>query len=138
MIERSDATDTSDVAVQWAMRISVALIFTLTGVEKFLPGTAPSWIRIFDAIGLGQWFRYFTGIIEVVGGLLFLVPVTTVAGAAILITTMVGAMATQAFVLNHPADGIFPALYLVGVVVVYLKLRARRRVADRNTPREKD
>jgi uncharacterized membrane protein YphA (DoxX/SURF4 family) len=123
----SDREDSTDVAAQWAMRVSVALIFTLTGVEKFLPGSAPSWIQIFDAIGFGQWFRYFTGIIEVVAGLLFLLPATTAIGAAILVATMAGAMATQAFVLKHPGNSVFPALYLAGVAIVYVKLRAPRR-----------
>jgi putative oxidoreductase len=121
--------DRSDPATTWAVRISVALVFALTGVEKFLPGSARYWAHVFDAIGFGQWFRYFTGAVEIVGGLFFPVPRTTALGAGLLAATMAGAMATQAFVLKHPADGLFPGLYLVGVVVAFLKLRTARRVA---------
>jgi putative oxidoreductase len=111
------------------VRICVAAVFVLTGIEKFLAGSAPYWIQVFDAIGFGQWFRYFTGIVEGVGGLLFLVPVTTTAGAGILVCTMVGAMITQGFVLHHPANSVFPGLYLAGVVVAYVKLRRTRHAA---------
>ena len=113
----------SDPATAWAIRISVAVVFVLTGLDKFLPNSSTYWIHVFGLIGLGQWFRYFTGIIEIVGGLLFLVPMATSAGAAILVVTMIGAMIVQAAVLKHPADSIFPALYLFGVVLAFGKLR---------------
>ncbi|HJP58961.1 MAG TPA: DoxX family protein, partial [Gemmatimonadaceae bacterium] len=80
----------------------------------------------FGLIGLGDWFRYFTGILEIVGGLLFLVPIAMIAGASILVVTMLGAMVVQAAVLEHPADSIFPALYLFGVVLAFGKLRKQR------------
>ena len=64
--------DGPDRATEWAVRVSVAAIFTLTGLEKFLPGAQTYWVHVFDAIGFGQWFRYFTGAVEVAGGVLFL------------------------------------------------------------------
>lgn len=120
---------TSDPATAWAIRASVAVIFFLTGLDKFLPGPSVYWIHVFDLIGLGRWFRYFTGIIEMVGGLLFLMPIATPIGAAILAITMVGAMLTQAVVLKHPLDSIFPGLYLAGVVLAFVKLRPSRSSA---------
>lgn len=117
--------DTTDVATRWAVRVIVALIFTLTGLDKFLPGPAASWIRIFDAIGLGQWFRYFTGIIEIAGGLLFLVPPATPIAALALVVTMLGAMATHVVILKHPGNAIFPAAYLAGVAAAFFRLRAK-------------
>jgi len=113
----------SDAATVWAIRISVALVFFLTGIDKFLPGSSIYWIHVFGLIGLGQWFRYFTGVVEAIGGLLFLIPAATKSGAAILGMTMVGAMIVQAAVLKHPLDSIFPAMYLAGVVMAFLKLR---------------
>lgn len=115
--------DRSDPATAWAIRLSIAVVFVLTGVDKFLPNSSTYWIHVFGLIGLGDWFRYFTGIIEIVGGLLFLVPIATIGGAAILVVTMLGAMVVQAVVLKHPADSIFPALYLFGVVLAFGKLR---------------
>jgi uncharacterized membrane protein YphA (DoxX/SURF4 family) len=121
--------DDSDRTGEWAIRICVAVIFALTGFEKLLPGSAQEWFHTFDAIGLGQWFRYFTGVVEAVGGLMFLFPGATAAGAALLAATMIGAMATQAIVLGHPPDIVLPGLYLVGVVAAYMKLRSAAKRA---------
>lgn len=116
----------SDSASSWAIRISVAVAFVLTGLDKFPANAASYWVHAFDAIGLGQWFRYFTGAVELLGGLLFLVPAATLVGAVMLIATMAGAMAVHVFVFRHPADSIFPGVYLAGVVVAFAKLRATK------------
>lgn len=116
--------DSADPATTWAIRVSIAVVFVLIGLDKFLPGPSVSWIVIFNQIGFGQWFRYFTGIIEMVGGVLFLLPFTTTAGAAILAVTMVGAMLTQAVVLKHPGNALVPALFLGAVFAAYSKLRS--------------
>ena len=113
----------SDPATEWAIRASVALVFVLTGIDKFLPGSSTSWVRLFALIGLGQWFRYFTGIVEIVGGLLFLWPRATRAGAALLTATMMGAMIVQAVILKHPLDSLFPGIYLFAVIAAFLRLR---------------
>src|SRR3954471_22158481 len=120
MKARRPATDAS---TQWALRVSVALAFVLTGVDKFAQGQ--QWAVTFNAIGFGQWFRYFTGCVEIIGGLLFLIPPLTTLGAGLLTATMIGAMATQAFVFRRPLYSLLPGLYLAGVVVAYLKLRDR-------------
>ena len=107
------------LAIGWALRLSVALIFALTGLEKF--SVSPYWSQVFDAIGLGQWLRYFTGAVELIGGLLFLVPPATIAGAGLLVAAMSGAMAVHIVVFRHPADSVFPGAYLIGVVLAFLK-----------------
>jgi putative oxidoreductase len=119
--------DRTDPATNVALRLSVAVAFALTGADKFPADAASHWVRTFDAIGIGQWFRYATGIVEVAGGLLFLIPAATTLGAGLLVATMLGAMAVQAFVFGRPADSLFPAAYLAGVVLAYVKLRAMRR-----------
>ena len=37
-------------------------------------------MKFFDQVGVGQWFRYFTGLVEVFGALLVLIPKTAQAG----------------------------------------------------------
>ena len=113
----------SDAATNVAIRISLALVFVLTGVDKIATGSQPHWVHVFDEIGIGQWFRYATASIEIIGGLLCLIPLTTTLGAAMLACTMVGAMSIHIFVFHHPADALFPGAYLAGVVLAYLKLR---------------
>ena len=49
-------------------------------------------VTFFEKIGLGQWFRYFTGGLEVIGAVLVLVPRTAVVGAVLIGMTMVGAV----------------------------------------------
>ena len=115
---------TSDPATSFALRLSVALVFSLVGLEKLIPRFSSSWVQTFATIGVGQWFRYVTGIVELVGGLLFLFPAATAAGAAMLIATMCGAMAVHIFVFKHPGNSLFPAMYLVGVLLAFAKLRA--------------
>jgi putative oxidoreductase len=91
---RQDESGTES-ATRWALRISVALVFAGTGLEKFSNDPTSYWVHVFTDIGLGQWFRYFTGVVETGGGLLFLVPRATSIGAFLLVSSMVGAMAVQ-------------------------------------------
>jgi uncharacterized membrane protein YphA (DoxX/SURF4 family) len=121
-----------DLVGGWAIRASVALAFVLTGADKF---NGAAWIGTFDAIGFGPWFRYFTGGVEMLGGFLFLWPLATDVGAGMLVATMIGAMATQAFVFRHPLDALFPGLYLAGIVFAWLKLRSDRRPVGRESRR---
>src|SRR5204862_2816414 len=70
MLEERDATASSpgiDVGA-WMPRIGVGLFFVIFGLEKFDSSPIGSWVRLFEQIGIGHWFRYLTGVIEVAGG----------------------------------------------------------------------
>ena len=73
----------------WLTQIALAAMFVFAGGLK-LTG-APEMVGLFDSIGIGQWFRYVTGSIEVVSALL--VPAWAAFGALLLIPTMAGAVA---------------------------------------------
>jgi uncharacterized membrane protein YphA (DoxX/SURF4 family) len=64
---------------------------------------APALVALFDAIGIGQWFRYLTGSIEVVSAVALLVPSWAAFGALLLIPTMVGAVFTHLFIVGGSA-----------------------------------
>ncbi len=83
----------------------------LAGVEMM--------VQTYDAIGLGQWFRYFTGIVEIVGVVLLWLPNRQVVGAALLGATMVGAVLVHWFILGPSA---LPAigLGLVASAILYI------------------
>ncbi len=66
----------------WALRVFLGLIFLYIGVTK-LTGTANT-VEYFAAIGWGQWFRYLTGILDIVGAALLFVPKWTYFGAIVL------------------------------------------------------
>lgn len=80
----------------WILQILTAAVFLMAGFAK-LSGD-PKMVEAFANIGLGQWFRYLTGAIEIVSALLLLVPRTIPVGALLLICTMLGAVATHLFV----------------------------------------
>ena len=60
---------------------------------------------MFSAIGFGQWFRYFTGAVQLAGSGLLLVPGTARLGALLIASTMVGAIAAYLFVLDTGIGG---------------------------------
>src|SRR5258706_9421095 len=65
-------SSTTNRRITWALRLLLALAFGAAGAAK-LAG-AVQMIQVFDLIGIGQWFRYVTGVVEVAGAGLPLVP----------------------------------------------------------------
>lgn len=104
----------------WVVQIALAGMFLMAGGSKLF-GAAPM-VALFDAIGIGQWFRYVTGLIEVGSAIALLVPRAAVFGALVLVPTMIGAIVTQLFIVH--ASPVLPAVLLVGAAVV---LWVRRR-----------
>jgi putative oxidoreductase len=85
-------------ALVWTAQLGAAAIFLMAGLSK-LTG-AEAMVQAFAAIGIGQWFRYLTGTIEVVSAVLLLIPSLALFGALALIPTMVGAIVTHLFILG--------------------------------------
>src|ERR1044071_9688523 len=100
----------------WVLRGGIAAFFIITGAEKFSNGPHSAWVAIFQQIGFGEWFRYFTGAVEIAGGLLFVFPVTMWIGAGMLTCTMLGAMLVHLFVRHSVGSSIYPAIWLAAVV----------------------
>jgi putative oxidoreductase len=75
---------------------------------------------LFEQIGIGQWFRVLTGVVEVVGAVALLVPGLASLGALWLGGTMIGAVATHVLVLHtSPVPAI--VLGVLNALVVYLR-----------------
>ena len=85
----------------WLAQIALAAMFLFVGGLK-LSGVA-AMVALFDAIGIGQWFRYVTGSIEVVSAVALLVPSWAAFGALLLIPTMAGAVFTHLFIVGGSA-----------------------------------
>ena len=100
--------------VAWAFQILAATQFFLTGLDKL--SDAPVMVQLFGAVGFGQWFRYVTGIIEVVSAVLLLVPRVAAIGAALLAMTMIGALIAHFTVLPFPPVKPIILLVMMGVV----------------------
>lgn len=103
----------------WVAQSLLALAFVGAGVGKLL-GT-PDMVALYDAIGMGQWFRYVTEMLELTGAALVVVPRTRVIGAGLIASIMLGAITTHLVVLHNS-----PLAPLVLLVVASLVLLGRR------------
>jgi len=99
----------------WSLRVLLAAMFFYFGLTKFPGGPRRMWVRLFDAIGFGQWFRIFTGLVEAGGGLLLLVPRGVMPGVALLSAAMIGALLVHVFVV-----GVGPATVAVVILLALL------------------
>jgi putative oxidoreductase len=102
----------------WVLQGIVATAFFAAGAAK-LAG-ADYMVELFNEIGLGQWFRYATGLVEVVGAVALVAPGLIAAGGTLLGTTMIFATLTHVFVLHtSPVPAI--VLGFLNALIVYLR-----------------
>jgi putative oxidoreductase len=99
----------------WVTQIALAAMFLFAGGSKL--AAAPAMVDLFAAIGLGQWFRYVTGAIEVIAAVALLIPSAAVFGAMLLIPTMFGAAIANLFIGQSPAVPL--VLLLVAAAVAW-------------------
>ncbi|MGB8582904.1 MAG: DoxX family protein [Candidatus Sulfotelmatobacter sp.] len=104
----------------WILQIFLAILFLCVGARKLNPNAA-YWIELFGKVGIGQWFRYFAGSLEVVCAILLLTPRTSAIAAAFLALIMAGAVATHLFILRDGYATFFPAFTLLLLAVVAWK-----------------
>jgi len=102
----------------WTLQVLVALAFIAAGSGKLL-GT-PDMVAVFDAVGIGQWLRYVTGALEVVGALLLIVPGKTTFGAVLLACIMAGAVVAHLTVLPTPPTAPL-ALFALTVLIAWAR-----------------
>ena len=102
----------------WALQGLAALVFLAAGGSKL--AAAPAMVEMFAKLGAGQWFRYLTGALEVLGAVTLLVPRAAFYGALLLATVMVGAIVTHVAVVGGSP---IPALVLLAIVGAVAWLR---------------
>jgi uncharacterized membrane protein YphA (DoxX/SURF4 family) len=103
----------------WILSGLLALAFTAAGGGK-LAGIAVM-VDLFAKVGLGQWFRYFTGLLEVVGGIGLLFPRYAFYAAILLAIVMVGAVVAHVTVLGGSPAPAFMLLVLSGIIAFLRK-----------------
>jgi len=86
----------------------LTLAFVAAGAAKIFG--AEMMVQTFEQVGVGQWFRYVTGFIEIGGAALLWLPARQWLGAGLLMVTMVGATLAHFLVLGA-ASGV-PAIIL--------------------------
>ena len=96
--------------------LAVAAVFLSVGADKFAAHSM--WVQLFDRIGFGAWFRYLTGILQVTGAVLVVVPRTFLIGIGILACTMAGAVVIWIVRFGAPGNAVIPAAVLVALVSI--------------------
>ncbi len=109
----------------WVLQVLLALAFLFAGSGKLLSN--PDMVATFDTIGAGQWFRYLTGILEVLGAVLLLIPGTAFFGAVLLVSVMVGAVATHLFILQNAPTAALAFLFVAALIAWGRRLQLARR-----------
>ena len=99
-----------------AIKAVLTLAFVAAGFAK-LSGQE-MMVQTFEAVGVGQWFRYVTGVIEVGAAALLWVRGIQFVGAGLLTCTMAGAALAHLFIIGPSA---VPALVLgvLSAIVAY-------------------
>ena len=105
----------------WTLRVLLAAVFAFAAYRKFTGHPIP--VATFEGLGLGQWFRYLTGLLELAGAVGLLIPAIHLWAAAGLALVMVGAAATHLFFVGGSA---VLAFVLLGALVVVLAIGMRK------------
>ncbi len=101
--------------ILWCVQALLALAFLGASSQKLIG--APAMVALFNAVGIGQWFRYVTGILELTGAVLIVVPKTKSIGAGLLAVIMLGAITAHLFFLHVPPTAPVVLLLLSSFVV---------------------
>lgn len=98
----------------WVFQVLLALMFAMAGLSKVFGD--PAMVEMFGVIGVGQWFRYVVGTIEILGAIGVVIPRLSGLTALGLACVMVGANLTNVFVLDAsplPTIGLLVVCVLV-------------------------
>jgi putative oxidoreductase len=107
----------------WAVQILLAAFFLFVAAGSKLVASHGA-VQEFAAIGAGQWFLYFVGIVELVGAIGLLTPWAGPA-AAWLAADMAGATIVNATVLHNTTYG--PNVWLTAILCAVLVILAYGR-----------
>jgi uncharacterized membrane protein YphA (DoxX/SURF4 family) len=116
----------------WILALFLAVVFLFAGGVKLIG--SPAMIHEFDQIGIGQWFRYFTGIWEVLGAIGILIPKYRFWAALELAIVMLGATFTNIVILHVPPLARLTSLLLALALVLAWLRRSRRASKTLNKP----
>ncbi len=102
----------------WVLQGLLAAFFLIAAAGPKLFGEATA-VETFDDIGVGQWFRYVVGSLELAGAIGLVIPRLTWPAALGLTAVMVGAILTNLFVIDGGLLVITPAILLAlcGLVI---------------------
>ena len=116
--------------LSWAARIIVAIILLQTLFFKFTG--APESIYIFEKMGMEPWGRIGSGIVELIAGILILIPNTKIYGAILSLGVISGAivshLTTLGIVVQNDGGTLFGLAVLVFVLSLGLVIYHKREI----------
>ncbi|MBV9210644.1 MAG: DoxX family protein [Acidobacteria bacterium] len=116
--------------ILWILQVGAAGMFLFAAVTK-LTGN-PMAVEMFGKMGLGQWFRYLTGGLEVLGAVLLLIPRLCGMGGLLLFCVMIGAVATHLFIIGGNPTGAIVMLLVTGIIAWGRRERTLRLLGMRS------
>lgn len=101
--------------VSWLLRSAAAIILLQTLYFKFT--AHPQSVELFTTLGVEPWGRIGTGVIELIAGILLLVPTTVFVGALLSVGLMSGAILSHLTVIGIESHGDGGLLFTLAFVV---------------------
>lgn len=102
--------------IDWILRVVAAVILFQTLFFKFTG--APESVWIFEQAGAEPWGRIGTGVVELIAGVLLLIPSKAWMGAFLALGVMVGAVVSHLFVLGIEVQGDGGTLFALALIVM--------------------
>ena len=100
----------------WLLRIAAAIILLQTLYFKF--SAHPESVELFTKLGVEPWGRIGTGIIELITGILLLIPATAFIGAFLGVGLMAGAILSHVAVIGIESKGDGGQLFMLAIIVM--------------------
>jgi putative oxidoreductase len=104
------------IIISWLLRIAAAVILLQTLYFKFTGH--PESVELFTKLGVEPWGRIGTGVIELITGVLLLLPPTAFIGAFLGIGLMSGAILSHVTVIGIESQGDGGELFKLAIIVL--------------------
>ncbi|MCU0325472.1 MAG: DoxX family protein [Spirosomaceae bacterium] len=102
--------------ISWLLRIIAAVILLQTLYFKFTGH--PESVELFTKLGVEPWGRIGTGVIELITGILLLIPATAFIGGFLGMGLMLGAIASHLFAIGIESKGDGGQLFMLAIIVL--------------------
>ncbi len=103
--------------ISWIVRIAAAVILLQTLYFKFT--AHPQSVELFTKLGAEPWGRIGTGIMELITGILLLLPATAFIGCFLGLGIMSGAILSHLFVLGIESFGDGGTLFTLAIITFF-------------------
>jgi len=102
------------------LRVAAAVILLQTLYFKFT--AQPESVELFTKLGVEPWGRIGTGVIELITGILLLIPATVFIGAFLGMGLMAGAILSHLTILGIQSQGDGGQLFMLAIIELVLSI----------------